>query len=82
MMCIEFKIRSVVLNYCVYYVLLLQIVSVAGLVFTPLLCNNTIAIPIIAAYCGVIVRCVINVAACYKMTFKLLSPRTRVSISV
>ena len=50
-----------------------QIVSVAALIYTPLLCSNTIAIPIIAAYCGVIMRCVINVAACYKMTFRELS---------
>ena len=56
-----------------------QIVSVAALIYTPLLCSNTIAIPIIAAYCGVIMRCVINVVACYKMTFWQLSKKVKVS---
>ena len=50
-----------------------QIFSVAILLYTPLVCNEPIAVPILAAYGGVITRCTIILVGFYTMVYPKLS---------
>ena len=58
-----------------------QIFTVAVLVYTPILCDShvAVAVPITAAYCGVLTRCFINIASVYRLVFKSLSKTVTVS---
>ena len=55
---------------------LLQILSVAILLYTPLVCNQPIAVPILAAYGGVLTRCTISLIGFYRLVFPKLSKTT------
>lgn len=50
-----------------------QIFSVAILLYTPLVCNHPIAVPVLAAYSGVITRCTIVLVGFYRMVYPKLS---------
>ncbi|XP_065915290.1 progressive ankylosis protein homolog B-like isoform X2 [Dysidea avara] len=53
--------------------ILMQMLSVGILLHTPLLCNNVIAIPILALYAGVLVRCSISLVMFFRLVFPHLS---------
>ena len=53
----------------------------AILVYTPLVCNQPIAVPVLAAYSGVLTRFTISLAGFYKLVFPKLSKTTVVSLS-
>ena len=53
--------------------------SVGILLHTPLLCSNAIAIPILALYAGVIVRCAISLTVFFRLVFPQLSKKQVVS---
>ena len=58
-----------------------QILTVAVLLYTPILCDSrvAVAVPITAAYCGALTRCLINSASVYKLVFKSLNKTVTVS---
>ena len=60
--------------------MLFQIFSVAILLYTPLVCQHPIAVPILASYGGVLTRCVISLIGFYRFVFPKLSKTTVVSI--
>jgi hypothetical protein len=57
-----------------------QIFSVAILLYTPLVCHQPIAVPIMAAYGGVLTRCTISLIGFYYLVFPKLSKTTVVSV--
>ena len=58
-----------------------QIISVAILLWTPLICQAPIAVPILAAYCGVLTRCAITLSAFYYKVYPQLSKSSLVHLS-
>lgn len=60
-------------------IILWQIFSVAVLLYTPLVCSRPIAVPILAAYSGVLTRFTISLIAFYRLVFPKLSKTTVVS---
>ena len=57
-----------------------QIFSVAILLYTPLICHQPIAVPILAAYGGVLTRCTISLIGFYYLVFPKLGKATVVSV--
>ncbi len=54
-----------------------QIFSVAILLYTPLVCKEPIAVPILAIYSGVVTRCTIILVGFYRMVYpKMRKERT------
>ena len=56
----------------------LQIVSVAALLWSPLKCTAPIAVPILAAYCGLLTRCTITMTTFYYKVYWKLSKDVKV----
>ena len=70
-----------ILNYWFYSFIIFppQILAVAVLLYTPLICNNALLVPILAAYAGVATRCSIVTVAYFRSVYPLLKKEKTVS---